>query len=326
MPLPGVSVADLDARTLKRFRDRAAKSQRLAEDALNEVDASLIDKLRLTDGRYLKRAAVLLFHPDPERFFTGSFVKIGYFESETDLRYHDEIHGDLFTQVSKTMDLLLTKYLKAMISYEGIQRVETFPVPRSTLREAVLNAIIHRDYAVGAPIQIRVYADRLQIWNPGHLPEDWSRNKLLSPHASRPFNPDVANAFFRAGEIEAWGRGIQRVFQACREAGMPEPQLQVESGEFWFGFPFSADYLANVGGQAAGKTTQKTTQKTNQKRILKVLRESPTASRRAIAEQLDDITENGVKYHLDRLKEAGLIRRVGPDRGGRWEVIGDVDA
>ena len=75
----------------------------------------------------------------------------------------DEVHGDLFTQVGKTMELLLTKYLKAGISYQGIQRVETFPVPEAALREAVLNAIIHKDYASGAPIQISMYADKLMI-------------------------------------------------------------------------------------------------------------------------------------------------------------------
>lgn len=176
----------------------------------------------------LKRAAVLLFHPDPERFVTGASVKVGYFASETDLRYQDEIVGDLFTQVGKTMELLLTKYLKAVISYEGIQRIESFPMPEPALREALLSAIVHRDYAVAAPIQTRVYADRLSIWNPGELPEGWSEARLLGPHASHPFNPGVANTFFRAGEIEAWGRGIERVFEACHRAGTPEPRIRVE--------------------------------------------------------------------------------------------------
>jgi ATP-dependent DNA helicase RecG len=214
--VPGVAVGDLDGSVLTRFRERAARTKRLGVDALAEDDAGLIEKLRLAEDRYLKRAAVLLFHADPERFFSGASVKIGYFEREADLRFHDEVHGGLFAQVSTTMDLLLTKYLKAGISYEGIQRVETYPVPQSALREIVLNAVVHRDYAVAAPIQIRVFPDRLRIWNPGELPESWSVKKLLGPHASRPFNPDVANTFFRAGEIEAWGRGVHRVFEACR--------------------------------------------------------------------------------------------------------------
>ena len=99
------------------------------------------------------------------------------------------------------MDLLLTKYLKAVISYEGIQRIETYPVPDDALREAVLNAVIHRNYGVPAPIQIRVYADRLWIWNPGELPADWSLEALLSPHSSQPFNPDIASVF--SGQVRS---------------------------------------------------------------------------------------------------------------------------
>ncbi|MEP6905951.1 MAG: ATP-binding protein, partial [Gemmatimonadales bacterium] len=158
----------------------------------------------------------MLFHHEPERFVTGSYVKIGYFRTHDDLLYHDEVHGDLFTQVSRTMDLLRTKYLKAAITYRGTQRVETFPVPEAALREAVLNAVIHKDYATGTPVQISVYADTLMIWNPGQLPTAWTVEKLREKHASQPFNPDVANVFFRAGEIEAWGRGIERIFGACR--------------------------------------------------------------------------------------------------------------
>ena len=81
--------------------------------------------------------------------------------------------------------------------------MERFPVPEEALREALLNAIIHRDYSVGAPIQIRVRDDQWSIWNPGELPEGWSLAKFLKQHSSRPFNPCLANAFFRAGEIEA---------------------------------------------------------------------------------------------------------------------------
>lgn len=207
-PLPGVSVSDLSSAAVSRFRQLAERSGRLDTAALNEPDAAMLDKLKLTEGAYLKRAAVLLFHPDPERFVTGASIKVGYFASESDLRYHDEIAGDLFTQAGKTMELLLTKYLKAVISHEGIQRIESFPVPEAALREALLNAIVHRDYAVPAPIQIRIYEDRLSIWNPGE-PEDWTQATLMGPHASRPSNPDIANTFFRAGEIEAWGHGRQ---------------------------------------------------------------------------------------------------------------------
>lgn len=297
VPVPVVASGDLDAAVLARFRERAARSKRLDQEALGEDDSGLIEKLRLTEGNYLKRSALLLFHPDPERFFSGASVKIGYFASESDLRYHDEVQGELFTQVDKTMELLLTKYLKAGISYEGIQRVESYPMPESALREAVLNAIVHRDYGTPAPIQIRVYVDRLVIWNPGELPEDWSHAKLLGPHSSQPYNPDIANSFFRIGEIEAWGQGIARVFGACREAGAPEPHIRVGEGDFWFEFAFSERYLDSVSTGLSQKTTQETTQE----RVLALLRKEPTLTGKTLADRIG-ITTDGIKYHLDKLR------------------------
>ena len=252
-PLPGVTAAELSPTAFAQFRALATRSGRLDEAALAEPDAGLLTKLRLTESGYLKRAAVLLFHPDPLRHVGGAFVKIGFFREAAELVYHDEVNGDLFTQVRQTLDLLLTKYLKAAVGYEDIVRVERFPVPREALREAVLNALVHRDYMVSAPVQIRVYDDKLVLWNPAVLPEGWSAETLLHPHSSQPHNPDVANAFFRAGEIEAWGRGIERIVNACRQSGAPEPQLWLDAGGLWMEFAFDEAYLQVVRGAGAAK-------------------------------------------------------------------------
>ncbi len=147
------------------------------------------------------------------------------------------------------VDLLRTKYTKAAISYQGIQRIERFPVPYEALREAVLNALVHRDYAVPAPIQIRVYEHKLRIWNPAVLPDGWDLEKLLGAHASHPYNPDVANAFFRSGEIESWGRGIEKIFSACRKADSPPPEIHVDGYDLWVEFGFSPQYMAVIEGK-----------------------------------------------------------------------------
>jgi ATP-dependent DNA helicase RecG len=253
-PMPGVKASDLSAAAFTRFRQLAARSGRLDAAALAESDTGLLDKLKLTEGAYLKRAAVLLFHPDPLRFVTGAFVKIGFFRSPSDLVYHDELIGDLFSQSQQSVDLLLTKYLKAAITYDGLQRIERFPVPRSALREVVLNALLHRDYAVGAPIQIRVYEDRLVVWNPAVLPEGWTSETLRSRHVSHPFNPEVAGVFFRAGEVEAWGRGIERIFDACTGEGVPEPRLTYEANGLSLEFAFAETYLNLIAGDRHAAT------------------------------------------------------------------------
>ena len=210
--------------------------------------------LHLREGEYLRRAAVLLFHPVPTRFFAGAFVKIGYFRTQTELAYQDVIEGDLFAQVDRTVDLLRTKYSKAAISYEGLFRRETPLAPNEALREAVLNAVAHRNYDNPAPVQIRVYGDRISLWNPGTLPADWTLDKLMGTHASAPHNPRVANAFFRAGLIEAWGRGIGDIVRACRAAGTVEPRWELEPGGLRLEFVFVGTASESIPGGAVRGT------------------------------------------------------------------------
>ena len=233
IPVPNVSVVDLKQETFDFFRKRGIRSQRLDESILLDTNEQLLDNLQLIENNLLKRAAILLFHSKPERFITGAYIKIGYFESDSDLIFQDEIHGNLFEQVEKTIELLFTKYIKAMISYEDIYRVETFEYPKEAVREALLNAISHKVYASGYPIQISVYADKIMIWNEGSLPDNWTIEKLLSKHPSKPYNPDIANAFFRSGYVEAWGRGIEKITSQCIEAGLPIPLFNVEGNDFW---------------------------------------------------------------------------------------------
>ena len=250
-PLPGVGLRDLDGRTLEEFGRRGVASGRLPAGAAGDSAGNLIEMLHLREGEYLRRAAVLLFHPVPARFFAGAFVKIGYFRTETELAYQDVVEGDLFAQVDRTVDLLRTKYSKAEITYEDIYRRETPLAPGEALREAVLNAIAHRDYGHPAPIQIRVYDDRISLWNPGSLPPDWTLDKLMGTHASVPHNPGIANAFFRAGMIEAWGRGIGHIVRACRAAGTAEPRWELESDGLRLEFVSVGTANRSLSGSAA---------------------------------------------------------------------------
>ena len=154
VPVPYLKAEDLDNATFDMFRKYAKRSGRMEEADLMDDNHGLLEKLRLYEGSYLKRAAALLFHPDPEQYVTGAFAKVGFFREGMDLVYQDEVHGNLFQQIVKLMDLLCTKYIKAIITYEGIQRIETLPMPHEALREALLNACINKDYAEPSPIQI----------------------------------------------------------------------------------------------------------------------------------------------------------------------------
>lgn len=160
------------------------------------------------------------------------------------------MHGNLFEQIEQTMDLLFSKYIKALISYEGISRVETYEYPREAVREALLNAVAHKDYSGGAPIQIKVYKDRILIWNDGQLPENWTISNLLKRHSSKPYNPDIANTLFRSGFIESWCRGIEKMITYCQEEKIPSPSYFFEASDFLVEFRkdiYNEEYLTNIG-------------------------------------------------------------------------------
>ena len=332
--LPGVRLGDLDGRTLDTFRRLGAESKRLPPEVLDDSDEDVIERLQLREGALLKRAAALLFHPAPHRVCIGAHVKIGDFQGG-DLRFQDVVEGDLFTQVDRTLDLLYTKYARASISYrDDIYRVENFPVPRRAMREAVINALIHRDYAEPTSTQIRVNDEDIEIRNSAQLPSDWVA--VDTGMLSRPHNPRIAQAFFRTGMIEAWGRGIRQITERCRDAGNPTPTwTQEPGGVLCLRFPFSEAYLEAAGGGSGSadrgtgpktgpiigpKTSPKTGPIPIADQILALLEAEPGITQAAIAERIG-LTVKSVKYHCRKLREAGAIRRAGSSRSGHWEVL-----
>ena len=224
----------------------------------------------------------------------------------------------MFAQVDQAMDLLTTKYLRAGISYRRLQRLETLPVPEEALREALLNAVIHKDYGTATPIQISVYHDRLMIWNPGELPPEWNIARLTGKHPSQPYNPDIASAFFRAGMIEAWGRGIERILLACRAAGTPRPKVRPDHGGLWVTFPFPAGRLSEVSGKKLGEKVGENLT-ANQKHILALLRQKPRIAAPELAQHVG-ISKRKVETNIAKLKAMGYLQRIGPAKDGHWKV------
>lgn len=154
VPLPKLSVTDLKQDAIQLFKEKSVRRGRLTQEDVNVSDEVLMDNLHLIDENgYLIRAAMLAFYNDPEKWVTGAYVKIGFFgKSDSDLKYQDEVHGPLLEQVDKTIDLVYTKYMKARIAYEGIQRIEQFMFHKDAFREILLNAIVHKDYSSCNPI------------------------------------------------------------------------------------------------------------------------------------------------------------------------------
>ena len=317
VPIPNVSINELSNKAFDNFRKRAAKSKRLSKDSLQETNQVLTENLHLIDGLYLKRSAILLFHPDPEKYITGAYLKIGYFRTDDDLLFQDEIHGNLFEQIDKTLDLLLSKYFKANISYESINRVEEYPYPEAALREALLNAIAHKDYSGGTPIQISVYSNKIIFWNEGQLPENWTVERLKEKHPSKPFNPDIATVFFRAGLIEAWGRGTIKIINECTQADLPLPEYKYDLSGFIVELRtkkndnITSHELGDRLGDRLGE---------NRLKIIELMQNNKHISITDLS-KLIGISTTAIEKNIKYLKKNKLIKRIGSAKGGYWEVI-----
>lgn len=316
VPVQGVIVSDLRNDSFDIFREQAVLSKRMDKKDIEATNEQLLDSLNLLENGTLKRAAILLFHHNPEKWIPGAYVKIGYFESDSELRYQDEIHGSLIYQAAKVVDLIYTKYLKADISYQGVTRVETFPFPKEAIREAVFNGIAHKFYGALIPIQISVYADKIYIANDSVFPEDWTIEDLMGKHRSRPYNPLIANTFFRAGFIESWGRGIEKIKESCKEARIPMPEYTIKREDIMVMFR-----------SLVSKANQGTNQGTNQdsgnyiiSQILTVIEDNPTFSQKKIADSID-VKYSTVKYYMESMKKLGMIKREGSSQKGRWVIL-----
>ncbi|MFV0504529.1 MAG: ATP-binding protein [Lachnospirales bacterium] len=207
--------------------------------------------------------------------------------------------------MERIIDLLYTKYLKAYISYEGVTRIEKYLFPKEAVRESVYKAIAHKNYDTLITIQISVYEDKLYIINYCIFPEDWTVKELLSKHRSRPFNPVIANTFFRVGFIEAWVRGIENINDSCIKAKIPTSEYVIKKEDFTI--KFSA--LTNQANQDGNIYN----------RIIIVIKDTPEISQLKIANSLGE-TLTTVKYHMKRMREKGIITREGTSQKGRWVI------
>ena len=227
---PKAIISDIDIIAIEAFKKGATTSKRLPFiENENDIE-QILDNLLLLENKQLKRSAVLLFSKDPCRFYINSFVKIGRFgKTDDDLKFQEVLEGNAYQLADKILEMLDRKFLVSPISYQGLQRIESWEYPYEAIREILVNAIVHRDY-MGAPIQISVYDDRLMVWNEGTLPDDMTIEDLKKKHSSRPHNPILAGAFFKGGLIEAWGRGTIKIINECKKAGLPEPLIETISG------------------------------------------------------------------------------------------------
>jgi ATP-dependent DNA helicase RecG len=221
------SMKDIDTHTISHFKELATK--RFPAAAEEKSIPGLLEKLHLLNKGKLTRAAILLFGKDPRKFYIGAYIKIGRFKYDNTLVAMDEIYGNLFQQAEGAIDTLKRKYLQMEIKIESLHRQENLEYPEVALREAIVNAIVHRDYTA-IHTQLKIYPDHLSLWNNGELSQKLTLEKLKKTHSSYPRNELIADVFYKAAYIEAWGQGTIKMVDECKKAGLPEPLYEEDGG------------------------------------------------------------------------------------------------
>jgi len=229
------TLEDLSEEGLDEFRDRAKKNRGYAIGAGAPMRSALAH-LNLLEGDRPSLAAVLLFGKSPQRFLPTSDVKCLHFHG-TEIRKpipsHQVYKGTVFSLVDQALDFVMSKINRRVgTRSKGPQAPVEYEIPRDAVAEAIVNAVVHRDYASNASVQVMLFADRLEVWNPGGLIPPLTFEALRSPHPSIPRNPLLAEPMFLARYIERAGTGTLDMASLSREAGLKEPQFRFEHGQF----------------------------------------------------------------------------------------------
>jgi ATP-dependent DNA helicase RecG len=276
-------------------------------------DEDILRNLGVLDenSNYFNNAGILFFTEKPADKLRHSIVTCVLYKGLEKLNILDrkDINTDFLNTIDESI-IFLKKHLNLSYIIESIQRQEILEIPEVALREAVVNAVTHRNYFEGgANVMIEIFDNRVEISNPGGLPKSLTPENFGKKSVAR--NPVIANLYHRAKFIEKLGTGINRIKNAMKEAELPEPEF--EFSEF-----FSITFKRTKADETVEKTVEKTRGKTRGK-IIQLISENPNITIEEMAEKIG-ITSKGVEYNIDKLKKEGILNRIGPDKGGYWKI------
>ena len=348
-PVVQASMDDLNLNLVARFTGGDRDTDLTVEmDEVSAMEEALRHAGLMTGVGTPTNAGILLLHDRPDQFIPGATVRIGFFGGMGGTPiFEDEVTGSLIEQVHTTLDLLYDKYLPEETSSSKksgkSSRGQGVP-PRDAVHEAVLNALAHKNYDSGTPVHVRVFDDCMYIDNVGRPPRTWTVAALLGRHTSRPNNPALVSALRHLGVIDGWGNGIGTMRLQCMEAGAAEPVYELHDDETTVCFPIDADSmltstvvaasmpssvapqtmspseLPEVQAAARTKAIQQDVGLTfNDEKVLAMIDIDGRLTAPRIAKNLN-ISESTVRRSFRRLRELGLITRVGSDKSGFWQV------
>jgi len=290
---------NIDGKKIKQFIAKAKFERRLGI-SLTLSHKEVLKRLKLFKNNKLTNAAILLFGKNPQEFFLQAEMRCARFKGTKPLEFIDMkvLGGNIIDLREDGLDFV-KKHIRLHAKIKGTERIEKWEYPIEAVREAITNAICHRDYESTANVQIRVFDDRIEILNPGKLVGGLTVDMLRKKHESIPRYPLIARQFFLIKYIEQWGTGTNRIVEQCLDHGLPEPIFE-EIGE---------TFAITIRKYHINETTLKELN-SRQREIVNYLGEHGKVTRKECMSLLK-LSKDTTIRELSELLKKGLIKRLG---------------
>ena len=313
---------DLDSNEIRKAVKQGVNTNRLDAKVQQEDMTSILNSLKLMDNGLLTHSAMVLFAKNTQRFLPQCKIQMGRFRGSD--KYGEILDSKMFFgnafQILEEAENFIRKhhFIASRFEESSFERIDEPTLPVFAVREALINAICHRNYReIGAAIYLAIYDDKTEIWNSGFLPQGWDLDKLKQKHKSDPRNELVANVFYLRKFIERWGMGIQKIFDECKKANVPMP----EYSEYSNGVAITFKYREPLAPIKVKTTDKKIMLSNRQKELLDILStQRQMAMRDILASLSHPVADRTLRRDLSHLKELGLVSHTGQGRNLMWRA------
>ncbi len=314
-----VSLSELDVKRILNTIEVGVRNDRIPEDFSTDDPWQALEHLQLIRDGKLSNAAVILFARNPEKYFPQCLLRLARFRGTDKSCFIDnkQVHGNIF-ELIRAATSFASNYLPITSTFPmgQLERHDEPLFPIEAIREAIVNAFCHRNYAYqGGSVSFAIYDDRLEIWSYGELPLGMTLDKLMANDSIRR-NPRIAKVLYYHKLFESWGRGIQKVIKLCVESGHPEPFFKMNSG----GLLLTIPSREMIGAQKSAMQLPGLTKR--QTDLINLLQSDDGQSSTELrAKLVQPPTIRTVFSDLNHLYKMGLIRGEGSTRMRRWFLV-----
>ena len=308
-----------------KLEDISFEKIQLAIDSINENGVNISEsplnfllKKDLIRGEKLTNAAFLLFTANDTVMTT---IEMGRFQTDIIIKDTARSQTDIISQVDQVLNFVKKHMNKAIIFTGDAQNTQQWQYPMEAIREIVMNMIVHRDYREAADSIIKIYDDKIEFFNPGRLPDDITEEDLMiNNYKSTPRNKIIADIFRSMGLIEKYGSGIQRIINYFKEAKLPKPTFKNQSN----GFVVTVfAKINNLDTQNVPRNVPRNAQEMPQEKrlqlIIQLIKKDTQISMLELSKKIG-VTHKTIKRDIGKLKIQGVLKRIGPTKGGYWKI------